>query len=79
MSNGGRRYISYLLRLWQAESDGVVVWRTSLQDPHTGRRRGFADLEDLFAFLLGKIGLPTGSETGTRISPEHEIEGRQPE
>ena len=51
MSKEQRRYISYLLRLWQVSSDGELVWRASLESPHTGERRGFANLADLFTFL----------------------------
>jgi hypothetical protein len=45
-------YKSYLLRLWQATSAGKLVWRASLEAPHTGLRHGFASLEQLFAFLM---------------------------
>jgi hypothetical protein len=51
MSEKPRRYLSYLPRLWQASSGGELVWRASLEDPHTGARRGFATLADLVAFL----------------------------
>jgi hypothetical protein len=44
-------YQSYLLRLWQASSDGKGVWRASLESAQTGERRGFADLASLFTFL----------------------------
>jgi hypothetical protein len=44
-------YIAYLLRLWQVGSQLGTVWHASLEDPHTGERRGFADLKGLFAFL----------------------------
>ena len=46
-----RRYVSYLLRLWQAEGQEGLVWRASLEHASTGERRGFACLADLFAFL----------------------------
>jgi hypothetical protein len=46
-----RPYRAYLLRLWQAEQADEVVWHASLEDPHTGERRGFADLARLFEFL----------------------------
>jgi len=39
MSEKPRRYLSYLLRLWQASSGGELVWRASLEDPHPGDRR----------------------------------------
>ena len=51
MSEKPRRYLSYLLRLWQASSGGELVWRASLEDPHTGARRGFACLAELVAYL----------------------------
>jgi hypothetical protein len=49
--SGKGRYISYLLRLWQVETEGEWVWRASLDCPHTGQRRGFAGLAELCAFL----------------------------
>ena len=45
------RYVSYLLRLWQTQHAGALVWRASLQSAHTGERRGFASLDELVAFL----------------------------
>jgi hypothetical protein len=51
-------YISFLLRLWQVSDEGnsepnaiKAVWRASLENPHTGERKGFASLEELFDFL----------------------------
>jgi hypothetical protein len=46
-----QRYHAYLLRLWHAGEGEAVVWRALLEDPRTGERRGFADLDSLFAFL----------------------------
>ncbi len=51
MTNEARRYFSYLLRVWQVRTDGEVVWRASLEDPHTSERHGFASLEQLLEFL----------------------------
>jgi hypothetical protein len=48
------RYLAYLLRLWGVDVNGEVVWRASLEDSHTGERRGFADLDRLFEFLVGQ-------------------------
>lgn len=49
------QYHTYLLRCWQERSnqaEGVLkVWRFSLENPHTGQRRGFASLEALLASL----------------------------
>jgi hypothetical protein len=41
-------YRSYLLRLWRTPP----AWHASLDDPHTGKRLGFASLEQLFAYLM---------------------------
>jgi hypothetical protein len=43
------RYRAYLLRIWQETPQ--MPWRASLQCTVTGQRRGFRDLESLFAFL----------------------------
>lgn len=51
MSGERRRYVSYLLRLWQAQDEGELAWRASLESAHTGERLGFASLADLHAFL----------------------------
>jgi hypothetical protein len=51
MSGQGRRYLSYLLRLWQTQHEGGLVWRASLESAHTGERRGFASLAELITFL----------------------------
>ena len=42
-------YLSYLLRLWQV-SEEETTWRASLESSHTGERKGFASLDDLFDF-----------------------------
>ena len=44
--NKSLNYFSYLLRLWR-EGD-TAPWRASLEDPHTGERRNFARVQDLF-------------------------------
>jgi hypothetical protein len=58
-----RRYLSYLLRLWQDSGgdlpgDEPAPWRASLEIPQSGDRLGFASLADLFAFLENKTGPP---------------------
>ena len=57
-----RRYLSYLLRLWQ-ESGGASdlpgeasMWRASLESPQSDECQGFADLNDLVAFLREQTG-----------------------
>jgi hypothetical protein len=44
-------YWSYLLRLWKSGQNDESACRASLESPMTGERRGFANLQDLFAFL----------------------------
>ena len=44
------RYHAYLLRLWRV-ADEAEAWRASLEDPHSGEQRHFADLSLLFRFL----------------------------
>jgi hypothetical protein len=57
-----RRYLSYLLRLWQ-ESGGASdlpgkapVWRASLESPQSDECQGFASLNELVAFLREQTG-----------------------
>lgn len=59
MASEQQQYVAYLLRLWQVTSRGGRVWLASLQDVHTGERRGFASVAQLIAFL----------EAQTRSSP----------
>lgn len=59
--NGGESgpdYVSYLLRMWRErgpggslEEEDKPAWRASVVGTLTGKRRGFASLEDLFDFL----------------------------
>ena len=46
-----RRYLAYLLRLWQEGDGDPPQWRASLERPQSGDRLGFASLADLVAFL----------------------------
>ena len=62
-------YLSYLLRLWR-EGD-VAPWRASLEDPHTGERRNFARLQDLFRTLEAETGKQVNKEQAA-IHEEHE-------
>jgi hypothetical protein len=56
MTTEQRRYLAYMLRLWQVSSDREPIWRTFLESPHTGERNGFASLDDLFDFLRAQAG-----------------------
>ena len=44
-------YFAFLLRLWAVGDNQETLWRASLQDAHTGERRGFANPDELFEFL----------------------------
>ena len=69
------RYISYLLRLWKTKSGGERVWRASLESPHTGERKSFASLTNLFTFLEQEIGHRTRGQT----TPNADEKGGDPE
>jgi len=51
-------YGAFLLRYWEERGQKTqhdTVWRFSLEDAHTGRRRGFASLEQMIAFLQDQL------------------------
>jgi hypothetical protein len=56
MSNQPERYKAYLLRMWQVNRDGEWALRASLENVHTGERRGFASLDALIEFLRQTAG-----------------------
>ena len=43
---------SFILRLYRVEQSETPNWRASVEIPETGERIGFANLEQLFAFLI---------------------------
>jgi hypothetical protein len=53
-------YQAYLLRIWRDHNPSKAdsPWRFSLEDPHTGARRGFQSLELLMIFLRAQIKAP---------------------
>jgi hypothetical protein len=58
-----RPYMAYLLRVWQVQGKEGSSWRASVEEVHTGERRGFASLEELFDFVREQ----TGQVTNRRI------------
>ena len=66
MSGERRRYISYLLRLWQVQGKEGLVWRASLEHASTGERQGFASLAELVAFLEQETA-PVDDEDKARV------------
>jgi hypothetical protein len=79
---GQRRYLSYLLRLWQ-ESGGsplgdAPVWRASLESPAGSELKGFLGPEELFAYLREQMSLAPakdGTETGQRTPGTDQAKG----
>ena len=57
-------YLSYLLRLWLAGDNDPAEWRAALIDPLTGERSGFASLDEMTAYLQGKMAEYTCEESG---------------
>ncbi len=75
MSKEKRRYISFLLRLWQAESKGYLVWWASLESSRTEERWGFASLDELFAFLRQLTAGASDSSAGKAESKRRDERG----
>jgi len=57
-------YLSYLLRLYRVRSEGTWVWRASLEDPLSGKRQSFPNLQALLTFLEAetRVKRPGGEE-----------------
>ena len=66
-----RRYLSYMLRLWETSNGERRIWRASLESPGSGQRRGFGSLRCLVEFLE--------AETGYRIEEHDEPEAERGE
>ncbi len=50
MENQKPDYRSFMLRIWIEQTDGNK-WRFSLEDTQTGKRKGFANINQLKAYL----------------------------
>lgn len=46
------RRIAFLLRMWCVDETGRSDWQASLEMPGTGKRIGFASLEQLIMYLI---------------------------
>ena len=60
-------YHAFLLRLW-CGGDGAG-WRASLQAPGDAERRGFADLDDLMAYLRALCSPPDDTPGPPPVGP----------
>jgi hypothetical protein len=56
-------YHAYLLKIWLEHDCEMTVsaWRFSLEDAHSGTRRGFNDLDSLLVYLQNLTGPRRGS------------------
>jgi hypothetical protein len=70
MTSTSRRYRSYLLRLWRAESDDTSIWHASTEDTMTGERRNFAGINQLFYFLEQQTREPQSTDTTAQSGPD---------
>ncbi len=74
------RYQAYLLRCWQERSRQeaqTTLWRFSLEDPHTGHRRGFTSLQAVVEALQQDIaagGTPSPAVTCELIVAQNKQE-----
>jgi hypothetical protein len=66
------RYLAFLLRMWQVNSNDYTVWRASLENPHTGERHAFASLEDMCLFLGAETNALAHQEPAGRRSSEEQ-------
>lgn len=55
-------YLAYMLRLWRVDEGGHPVWRASLESPHSGERRAFANLRILIDYLQERTGSLSDAE-----------------
>jgi hypothetical protein len=49
-------YVSFLLRLWQSDEDGHLVWRASLESAQTGEKRHFSSVSVLVDYMGREFG-----------------------
>jgi hypothetical protein len=70
-------YLSYLLRLWQVDHQGIThqeggtLWRASVESSLTGERQGFASLEELFEFLHRQMVAANGADERQNWTDQH--------
>ena len=48
-------YRSYMLRLWQTDTNGKRGWRISLQDTESDQQENFTSMEELVIYLQNTI------------------------
>lgn len=60
----------YVVRLWSADSPDGPVWRSSVQNPISGERHVFANLEEFFGFIEGQTQLVTEATQAADNPPD---------
>ncbi|MCA1554637.1 MAG: hypothetical protein LC737_09695 [Chloroflexi bacterium] len=70
-------YKAFTLRIWEERSGGsesVSQWRFSLEDPQTGKRQGFADLNALFNYLRSQLSESARAQANEAALPNRLVE-----
>jgi hypothetical protein len=62
-------YRSYLLRMWQVGQE-PCDWRAMLENPSTGERQGFANLDDLCDWIQEQA--QAGEQCGPSSDGHHQ-------
>ena len=48
-------YVAIMLRLWSLGEAETLLWRASLEDPHTGQVMAFSGFDEMVAYLRAHI------------------------
>lgn len=58
MPNGNEtyKYHAFLVRLWQINQGGKLVWRVTIENPHTKEIIGFETAQDFTEYLDQLLG-----------------------
>ena len=56
-----KRYQSYLLRIWRVIDSEYSNWLLSLENSHTGEKKGFADVEAMCEFIKDLLDATEGN------------------
>ena len=70
IENADVDYCAFLLRLWREE--GETYWRASLEDPLTGEKQGFANLNRLVKYLVAQTDMQINGECQNSTIQGHE-------
>ncbi|MCA1552955.1 MAG: hypothetical protein LC737_01110 [Chloroflexi bacterium] len=71
------RYKAFTLRIWEERTQGgesASQWRFSLEDPQTGKRQGFVDLNALMNYLRAQISVSARAQANEAALPTRLVE-----